>query len=435
MFEAGAWYGEAYPDGATMAFTPFKGFVLARAGERLEIGLPPGQPWGLTFPRFHPFPLQIAGQPHEPAAETPWFHDGKWDTKAVTAFGVNSVIFRNGTLQVNTGQVSAQGWRYVDPLSGELVKGDDTLRLQTPLGLIHEYTRLSNGWLVGQGHETDCVLWDGTLFRVVHPGSARFIRVIEDVVSGKIGIALTTLEGVEFYWHTFASLSALPPQVFFDPPQKDPIDPPKDPIVPDIPNYAGVVARVRAKYPRANPGGFPLGEDHWRFLVDLAQQTNTKLFVKPGGAGVLIPALGVRVSQDIIGRGSMGDAWADILGDAEGQAVPTWDAKPGAAGDYLDVSLVSLGGVVVDPPPPPPVDDTALKLLTTRVTLLERLWQQLQEQSKADAEEIAKLKEKVSVLEARPAGTSTPRRFRVEGKTAVSFGHNHTIALDVKEIL
>lgn len=117
-----------------------------------------------------------------------------------------------------------------------------------------------------------------------------------------------------------------------------------------MPNQLETVQRVRAKYPT------PLGTRHWEFLVELAQATGAQLYRKEAGDNVLIPPLGKRVSMDVIGRGTLGDVWVDVLGDAEGSAVPAWDAHPNAAGEYVDVSGIVLPGApgpVTGPVPGP----------------------------------------------------------------------------------
>ena len=108
------------------------------------------------------------------------------------------------------------------------------------------------------------------------------------------------------------------------------------------------VKTIRAKYPT------PLGARHWEFLVEVAQATGAQLFEKLSGDKVFVPALNTSVSMDVIGRGALGDVWVDILGDAEGAAVPSWDAHAGAAGKYLDVSGITLPGAGTPPPSNPP---------------------------------------------------------------------------------
>lgn len=149
------------------------------------------------------------------------------------------------------------------------------------------------------------------------------------------------------------------------PPPPPPPDKPKDPTVPEIPNHAADVAQIRAHYPT------PLGFVHWAFLVEVAQFIGAQLYRKEDSNSVLIPALGKRVSLDVIGRGSMGNHWADILGDSENLAIPNWDVHVGAEGEYVDVSGVKLPGQEPKPdepknppppPPPPPPSDCGEKL-------------------------------------------------------------------------
>jgi len=139
-----------------------------------------------------------------------------------------------------------------------------------------------------------------------------------------------------FLWPTRAELNALSSEPPITQPPKP--EPPIPPVEPPVTDYLAINQRVRAKYPT------PLGSRHWEFLVDLAQQTGTLLYEKPGGAHVLIPPLNVFVSMDVIGRGVLGDVWVDTLRDAEGQAVPIWDAHPNAGGTYIDVRGVVLPG-------------------------------------------------------------------------------------------
>jgi hypothetical protein len=137
-----------------------------------------------------------------------------------------------------------------------------------------------------------------------------------------------------------------------------------------------VVASIRAKYPT------PLGEQHARFLVEVAQATGAQLFEKPSGDHVFVPQIGKFVSLDVIGRGRLGDVWVDILGDAEGAAVPTWDAHAGAAGTYLDVSGIALDPTTPPPPPPPPGADLAA--IAVRLDRLESTLKDIQQLQATD---------------------------------------------------
>ena len=128
-------------------------------------------------------------------------------------------------------------------------------------------------------------------------------------------------------------------------------------------DYLQIIRDIRKDYPT------PLGARHWEFLVEVAQATGTLLFRKESGDRVLIPALGKSVNQNIIGRGTLGNRWADILGDAETLATPTFDIGPTPAdGEYVDVSQVELPG---EPPNPGPIPPNPGRTLEDRVRALE----------------------------------------------------------------
>jgi hypothetical protein len=115
-----------------------------------------------------------------------------------------------------------------------------------------------------------------------------------------------------------------------------PPPPPDDKKEPPVsnPNHLEDVKRIRAKYDT------PLGARHWQFLVELAQAIGARLFRKDGGTNILIPALNVHVSQDIIVMPN-GEGF-DVLGDGEGAATPGWDSKGQMVGEFVDVSGVKL---------------------------------------------------------------------------------------------
>jgi hypothetical protein len=150
---------------------------------------------------------------------------------------------------------------------------------------------------------------------------------------------------------TPAQLAALPDATT---PPAPPIPVPVPPPPPEPPamDYLQIIRDIRRDYPT------PLGARHWEFLVEVAQATRTQLFRKEDSNSVLIPALNKRVSLDIIGRGSLGNQWADILMDSEGRAEPAFQLHQGAAGEYVDVSQVELPGEPPPAPPPPPTPPT-----------------------------------------------------------------------------
>lgn len=116
------------------------------------------------------------------------------------------------------------------------------------------------------------------------------------------------------------------------------------------PNQLGTVQRIRAKYPT------PLGAQHAALLIELARGTGAKLLRKDAGSNIQLPS-GVRVSQDILIFDGFG---IDVLSDAEGAAIPTWQEKGPIAGEYVDVGT--------DEPAPQPVPGD----LDARVAALEQ---------------------------------------------------------------
>lgn len=121
-----------------------------------------------------------------------------------------------------------------------------------------------------------------------------------------------------------------------------------------------IVARVRAQYPT------PLGLSHAACLIDIATAlgNGAGLLRKDGGTHIVLPD-GTNVSQDIVmypdGR------IFDVLGDAEGEARPTWQDK-----GTLDPARYYRVGSSTPPPPQPPEPPPSHELtLEQRVSRLE----------------------------------------------------------------
>lgn len=93
-------------------------------------------------------------------------------------------------------------------------------------------------------------------------------------------------------------------------------------------NQLGVVQSIRSRYPT------PLGAQHPAFLIELARATKAKLLRKEAGSNIALPS-GVHVSQDILIFDGFG---FDVLSDAEGAAIATWQEKGPIPGEYIDVS-------------------------------------------------------------------------------------------------
>ncbi len=125
--------------------------------------------------------------------------------------------------------------------------------------------------------------------------------------------------------------------------------------LPDRDVALAIVKRVRAKYPRSNPGGSPLGDDGAYALIEIAQIFGAKLFRKEGGERVLIRELGKSVNRTILGQGAFGRDWVKVFGDGEGTAFPIWEVHPDDAnGEYVDVSGIVVPGTPGPGPGPAP---------------------------------------------------------------------------------
>jgi hypothetical protein len=123
-------------------------------------------------------------------------------------------------------------------------------------------------------------------------------------------------------------------------------------------NQLSTVIAVRSHYPT------PLGAQHPAFLIAVAKATGAKLLRKDAGSHVTLPN-GVNVSQDVL---MFGDQGVDILSDAEGAAVASWQEKGQILGEYVDVS--ALGS---EPPPtPPPPSPLDLTDILRRLDALEK---------------------------------------------------------------
>jgi hypothetical protein len=278
-------------------------------------------------------------------------------------YGPNAVIYGAADQFVQvTSRAEYQataGWRYVD-FGGELHSCASTYANVT--AGVYEYTTLA-GVTIGQGSKPDM----GAVVEFAKPGggyeplrrldprpagqqtypfNARFMHAARD--GDNFGITIVDLGARKTYfvWCSLAELRALPFVGAAPVPTPTPTPTPNPEPVMD---YLAINQRVRAKYPT------PLGARHWEYLVDFAQQAGVQLYRKDGGAHVLIPPLNVNVSMDVVGRGSMGNHWADTLSDAEGAARPIWSVGESPAdGTYIDVAGVVLPGQPGPGPTPPP---------------------------------------------------------------------------------
>jgi hypothetical protein len=156
--------------------------------------------------------FQIAAQCEERPVTLHW--RGTWEVLPTTPVGVSPVLFDDdGALHISDGSIGSQGWRYVDPLTGRLVTGDETYRHPRAPAL-YEYTDIGDGLYVGQhGDDTrpGCVLWDGARLRMVEAGRVRFIRANRN--GETVALAMMREDGLPavVLWTTVEELLALPP--------------------------------------------------------------------------------------------------------------------------------------------------------------------------------------------------------------------------------
>lgn len=337
---ASGWYVDATPAGAFVALIK-DSHLMTDAG---HVPLPQGQ--NLLYVRIAPDGLRFAGVGHQDDLCWQWNHIlRRWDAHGL-AFGPRAVSYtHDGALQVVRHAPAAP-------------------TLHDAARQIHEYTELP-GLTIGHGgdgpHGEDpaIALMDGRRY-LIEEGQCRFINVRE---SGRLSIAYVredTRESV-IRWMTRDEISALPVVVATLLPAPPPQTPPQPEPAPM--DYLAIIQDIRRDYPT------PLGARHGEFLVEVAQATGTQLYRKEDSNSVLIPALGKRVSLDIIGRGSLGNQWADILGDSEGLAIPVWQLHDDADGEYVDVSQVELPGELPDPGTPIPNPGMTLE---QRVDAIER---------------------------------------------------------------
>jgi hypothetical protein len=353
VFPSG-WYCDAVPSGAYVVLIPDQHLVTDRG----MMPLPRGQ--NLLYVRMAPDGIRFAGAGHQD--DRIWEWDGsRWHDRGV-AYGVSPVIYnRAGELRINDGSWGSQGARYIGPDGQSVVAGDETYF--APSMELSEYSRIANGLYVGQSHPdgtNDAAwVWNLNSLRLLEPGPCRFIRASCDGEQAAIAIWKPG-QGAVIGWPTLSELRALPPVPDFRLPNLPPPTP--DPEPPSM-DYLQIIRDIRNDYPT------PLGARHWEFLVEVAQATGTQLYRKEDDNSVLIPSLRKRVSLDIIGRGTLGNQYADILYNSEGSADPVFQLKSPADGEYVDVSQVELPGDLPPaplPPDPPPGD------LESRVRVLEQ---------------------------------------------------------------
>jgi hypothetical protein len=366
-----------FPGGGTPDALPSGAYVVPIIGSHIatttrRLALPLGQ--DIAYPRLHPNGEYFACQIHDgekkdhvfefvgldAEGKPRWIDHGYWPS-------VSPCLYKpDGTLVINgrDGYWGSQGLRYVTE-GGIVVSADDTYG-SAAYGL-SEFTPIPGG-AIGQTHDNnqdDAAVHINGALRLVEPGPCRFIRASAEGEQAAVAIWKPG-QGAVLGWPTLSELRALPPVPNVGTPVPNPgtpSDPPTEPE-PAPMDYLQIIRDIREDYPT------PLGTRHWEFLVEVAQATGTQLYRKEDDNSVLIPSLRKRVSLDIIGRGTLGNRWADILQDSEGQAIPTFQVQDGANGEYVDVSQVELPGEL--PPAKPPQDPPPAGDLESRVRVLEQ---------------------------------------------------------------
>jgi hypothetical protein len=261
---------------------------------------------------------------------------------------------------------TSQGIRFIRE-DGAVVLGDDTMH-----GVIggHQFWQYQTRGTItaGQaGTNVGLAVLNGDDYLVIsRPGDPLGVQFAVSTDGTRLAVCAWTVNGAEFWLIDLLAESEpvpvpQPTPAHVPVPVPGPVSPPQPEHDP-MPNHLDTVKAIRSKY------GTPLGARHWEFLVEVAHATGAKLFRKDGGDRIIIPSLGVGVSQDVV---IIAPEWIDILKDGEGAAVPAWDAHPNAGEPekWIDVSGVALPGAPVPPPVPavPPPSGS----LEARVARLE----------------------------------------------------------------
>jgi hypothetical protein len=194
-----------------------------------------------------------------------------------------------------------------------------------------------------------------------------------------------------------------------------------------IPNHKDTVTAARKAY-----AGLPAGRLRAYCIVNRTawdlRLDGVGLFYKTGDNGY------AGRSSDVVIYKPRGETF-DILGDAEGAAVPQWGrTKPTGFGDVAmwrapqDPATVTVCGAVAPPPDP---DPTPTPDLTPRVEALERqvsallvAVRDLQAALAANGEADAALAQRVTALEQAPSGKPCTVQ---QVATSRSLGHTHHV--------
>jgi len=401
-FIAGAWYGDAWPNGPYV-YQIEKQPLQTNHG---SVPLPEREAVGLEFITIDKSG-KFAGLAHDlPGRICEW--DNGWKDR--------NELFISGRCGYVNGELHDEGPAGVGYITDA--------GLPFPFVISHEPQNDLSQWTVtadlqiGQHHELGgVVVWcftDST-HRVIDTGPCNEIKVHRD---GEQVAVTYRKDGAGVYTrvYTLDELRNLP--VFINSEQPPIVNKPPAPPTPipeptpmPVPNQLPVVQRVRAKYPT------PLGAQHPAFLIEVANATGAKLLRKDGGTHVTLPN-NVNVSQDIL---MFGDQGVDILGDGEGAATPGWIEKGTIAGEYIDVS--GMGAPQPEPKPEPtPVPSVDLSAVLARLDKLEAKVEALRDDHDLLANGAVDLHVRVEALEQKPAPI-----YRAKGSTSRVWGHAHDI--------
>src|SRR6185436_13253293 len=228
----GAWYGDYLPTGEWVATIPNVG-LWTHLG---NVGLPPGEPWGLGFPRCTAIGgFRFAGQAHTTLSPACWEWDPTtregWVSYGPPCHGTQPTIYdREGVLHRSDGRpgVWADGYRYVTP-ENVIVSCNSTIG---PFHGLFEYTQLAADCWIGHAaydggglQVLTCDEMGVFTLRQGPLGDCRFVNANRD--GDVVAIAFSNEQGVVLIMTTMVELRALPPVV--PPPVVEPIGPRSDP--------------------------------------------------------------------------------------------------------------------------------------------------------------------------------------------------------------
>lgn len=201
------WYVDALPNGAFACLHP--GQAKIQTHQRW-IDVPQGHDLGPLYLRLADDGVRFAGQSHATGRTLEW--TGQDWRLGEEAIGESPIIFdRTGQLHISKGgHVGSQGYRFVDD-SHRIWTGDETMAVQLPdTAILHKWTKLPNGILIGQGHEEGVEVWAAGKRRRLEPGHCTFVRVRWQGDRVAISIVKQLESQAVIHFVSIAELEALP---------------------------------------------------------------------------------------------------------------------------------------------------------------------------------------------------------------------------------